>query len=101
MNLTPEQSANLSPDHPIFQVMERITKIQEKMVAQDPEIGTHLAAVHKMLGQYEELSHLLTPEQIGVLMQGLQKHTTISLVVEDQKKGTRGKSKKIGVDDIF
>ncbi len=99
MNLTPEQLAKTTPDHPIHAVMGRLALIEQKMIAQDPEIGTHLRAIHTMLQEYEELAHLLTPEQIGLLMRGLQKHTAISLVIEDS--GKRKKSKKVTEDDLI
>lgn len=100
MNLTPEQLTKCEPGHPIFNVIERLTLIENKLIAQDPEIKTHLKVIHSELQQYEELAHLLTPEQIGVLMKGLQKHSAIQLVVEEQTK-TRGKSKKVSVDDLI
>lgn len=102
MNLTPEQLAKTSPDHPIHQVMERLRLVEEKMQKADPEIGTHLKEIHKHLRQYEELAHLLTPEQIGVFMRGMQKYTAIVLVTEDQgKKKSSSRSKKPTVDDLI
>ncbi len=98
MNLTPEQLAKTTPDHPIHIVNARIAAIQERMTKNDPEISTHLREVHKMLREYEELAHLLSPEDIGILMRGFQKHTGISLVV-DAPKG-RAKKEKIGYDDL-
>jgi len=100
MNLTSEQLAKTTPDHPIHVVMERLALIEQKLLQNDPQIGTHLKEIHKHLMEYEELSHLLTPEQIGVLMKGFQKHTTIQLVVEGVKK-SGGKSKKVSVDDLM
>lgn len=101
MNLTPEQLAKMTPDHPLLVVIERITAIENKMMANDPEISTHLKAIWKEMQTYEELAHLLTPEQIGVLMRGMQKHTTIQLVVESTSKGGRGKKNKPSVDDLI
>jgi len=100
MNLTPEQLAKCQPDHPIFEVMTRITAIEDTMLKQDPQLPTHLKVVHKQLQEYEELAHLLTPEQIGVLMKGFQKHTAIQLVVEEQAK-PRKRASKVGVDDLI
>lgn len=100
MNLTPEQAEKLTPDHPIFLCIDRMTKIEEKMKANDPEIATHLREIWKHMQQYEELAHLLNPEQIGVMMKGLQKHTAIQLVVEAPKSASK-KSKKVGVDDLI
>lgn len=101
MNLTPEQLAKITdPNHPIFQVMERITAIEQRLTTNDPEISTHLKVVLKQLQEYEELAHLLTPEQVGILMKGYQKHTGIHLVVEKPTKtSTRGK--KPTVEDLL
>jgi protoheme ferro-lyase len=99
MNLTQEQLAKVTPDHPIFEVMERMNLIQQKMAQNDPEISTHLKSIWKHLQTYEELAHLLTPEQIGVLMKGMQKHTAIQLVVETPAKGR--KKTKPSVDDLI
>lgn len=100
MQLSTEQAAGLTPDHPIFVVCERMTQIEQKMLKNDPEIAGHLKEIWKMLHEYEELAHLLTPEQIGILTRGLQKHTAITLVVEDGKKKS-SKSKKPTVDDLI
>ncbi len=99
MNLTPEQTANLPVDHPIFNVLDRMKKIEEKLVKNDPEISTHLKEIWKAAQEYEDLAHMLSPEQIGILMKGMQKHTAITLVAESS--GKKGKSKKIGVDDLM
>ena len=99
MQLTSDQLAKLTPDHPIISVIERLTKIEEGMLKNDPELPTHLKSIWKEMSQYEELAHLLTPDQIGVLTKGLQKHTAIQLVIEDAPK--RKKSTKVGVDDLI
>ena len=79
--------------------MTRIHAIEERMKTNDPEISTHLREVHKHLREYEELAHLLSPEDIGILMRGFQKHAGISLVVEQKTKST--KKAKVGVDDLI
>lgn len=98
MNLTPEQAARLDPNNPIFVVLERLKLVEEKMKVQDPQISTHLREIWKHMQQYEELAHLLSEEEIGILFRGLQKHTAIDLVVNATSKG---KSKKVGVQDLI
>lgn len=99
MELTPEQLAKTTPDHPIHQVLERMTAIEQKLLQNDPEISTHLKAIWTHLQEYEDLAHLLTPQQIGILMKGLQKHSAISLIVEDKKRPS--KSKKVTAEDLL
>jgi hypothetical protein len=98
MELTQEQLAKLTPDHPILVVIERMTLIEKKMKENDPLIASHLKEIWKHMQQYEELAHLLTPEQIGSLSRALQKHTSVTLVVDTPK--SKGKAKKYSVDDL-
>ncbi len=100
MNLTPEQLAKTTPDHPIHVVMERLEKVQAGLLRNDPELSTHLKVIHKQLSEYEELAHLLTPEQIGVLMKGFQQMTSISLITEKAKTPSK-KGPKVTVDDLL
>jgi hypothetical protein len=102
MNLTPEQLAKINdPNHPILVVIDRMTKIEEKMKTNDPEISTHLKEIWKHMQQYEELAHLLTPQQIGVLMAAMQKHVGVQLVSDEAGKKTKSKSKKVSVNDLI
>lgn len=99
MELTPEQLLKCGVDHPIHEVLSRMAEVEKRLLAGDPEISTHLKAIWTQLQEYDDLAHLLSPQQIGVLMKGLQKHTGISLVVEDKKRPS--KSKKITADDLL
>lgn len=99
MQLTNEQAAGLAPDHPVFVVLQRLDEIERRMKIQDPEISTHLKEIWKVAHQYEDIAHLLSPEQIGVLMKGLQKHAGIQLVTES--KPSSRKSKKVSADDLI
>ncbi len=101
MNLTDEQLAKCGPDHPIHTVMQRISLIEEKMKTADPEISTHLREIWKQLQTYEELAHILTPEQISILMKGMQKHTAIQLVSEDAGKKKSSRGPKVTADDLI
>ncbi len=99
MELTPEQLAKMTPDHPLLKVIERMSEVEKRLNAADPEISTHMKAIWQQLQEYEDLAHLLTPAQVGVLMKGMQKHTAISLVVES--KSSSKKSKKVTADDLI
>lgn len=71
-------------------VIGRINEIADGLLKQDPMLPVHLENIHKQLLQYEELVHLLTPEQIGQLMSGQKRHAAVQLVKEVvAKKSTR------------
>lgn len=63
-------------------VQERIAKIRDGLLQQDPMLPLHLAHIHKTLIQYEELVHLLSDEEIKTLIAGQKKHTNTQLVKE-------------------
>lgn len=74
--MTPSEPT--SPEH--GKVLERLQSLEDALIAQDPMMKVHLAEIHKHLIQYEELVHLLTEDQIGILMAGQQSHTNTVLV---------------------
>jgi hypothetical protein len=64
----------------------------------------HLGAIHKQLITYEELVHLLTPEEIGRIVAAQQVHGNISLAVELTSKAGKAKAAnrtaKMTLDDL-
>jgi hypothetical protein len=81
-------------------VLERLDRLEETLKSTDPQIPVHLGAIHKTLGQYEELVHLLPDDRIKVLMDAMQKYRKVELV----KEAATGKNKralgKTTLDDI-
>lgn len=63
-------------------VVGRIQQISNGLLAADPLLPVHLSAIHSALIQYEELVHLLSDDDIAILVQGQIKHTGQSLVKE-------------------
>lgn len=63
-------------------VQGRLQQMQESMLKADPLLPVHLSAIHGALIQYEELVHLLSDEDIAVLVAGQIKHTGVKLTKE-------------------
>ena len=63
-------------------VQGRIKQIGDKLKEQDPLLPVHLSAIHGALIQYEELVHLLSDDDIKLLIAGQVKHTGVSIVKE-------------------
>lgn len=99
-----------SPETPVTekslqhqQVLDELAKLEQLLEARDPAIKGHLQAIHKNLIQYEELVHLLTDEEISVLMAGQQIQTDTTLLVEAKKTSKARASaaaKKITINDL-
>ena len=67
-----------NPQHQ--EALNRIAQLQQALLAKDPMMPQHLKEIHKQLITYEELVHLLRPEDIGIIMAAQQAHTNTTLV---------------------
>lgn len=76
---TPQQSA----------ILQRLGLLEEALLAQDPEMPRHLGEIHRLLITHEELTHLLSDEQIAIVMSAQQIQTNTTLVAS--VTGTAGK----------
>lgn len=84
-------------------VQGRIKQIEEKLLQVDPQLPTHLGAIHNALIQYEELVHVLSDAEIKSLIAGQKKHMGVSLTKEitSASKATIAKRiPKTTVDDL-
>lgn len=80
-------------------VLGKLTLIKDRLLAQDPELPTHLAAIHRALQMHEELVHILPDDQIQIYMAGMSKYKQIQIVEEATK--ARGPRKgKQSADDF-
>lgn len=92
-------TTELSPQQ--VQILQRLDALETALTQQDPAIKTHMAEIHKLLIQYEELVHFLTIEQIGVIMAQQQKLTNTSLVqAVVSKKANKAKSAGLTLDEL-
>lgn len=95
-----ELTSALPPDHPAFVVEQRLTALEQALLAQDPQMPTHLKAIHKQLIEFPELVHLLKPEDWGKILQAQQQYTKVKLVEESAAKKAAAK-KKVQLEDLF
>jgi hypothetical protein len=82
--------------HPqMTSLLVKIDDLAKALVNNDPKMPEHLKNIHRTLSQYEELAHLLSEEQIAVIIEGAQKKLGIILAAETTKTGSgKGKSLK-------
>lgn len=84
-------------------VQGRIAQIASGLLTADPQLSTHLSAIHTALITYEELVHLLDDTEIRTLIAGQCKHVNVELVKEITKSSKATISKRIpktSVDDL-
>lgn len=95
-----QSSTETSPQ--LAETVAKINTLQQMLLAADPKMPEHLRAIHATLLKYEEVSHLLSEEQIAVLMSAAQKKLGMDLAAETtkSKKGNGSKLKNISADDL-
>lgn len=87
------------------QFRQRVTQLREALQAQSPGYEQYLFAIHKQLSNDEEMTHLLSEEEIGVIVAALSKKKNIVIAEAASPKGkttTLGgkKIKDIGLEDL-
>lgn len=98
-----EQAATAA--NPIFDtLLQRISLVEEALNAKDPSMKTHLAEIHRLLINHDELVHLLSDEDIGKFMKAQQAHQGVVLVAAlTGKKASSSATKKatgVSLDDL-
>jgi len=91
------------PTHPQMpSVLEKIEILRISLLTADPKMPEHLKAIHRTLVQYEELSHLLSEEQIATILDGAQRKLGIILAAETTAtKPGKGKGlKNVSAEDL-
>lgn len=87
-----------------FELIQRMGALEEALLARDPLMKTHLAAIHKQLIQHEELVHLLSDKEIGEIVKAQQHHTGTVLAQESTSKSGKAKATarvaKLGLTDL-
>lgn len=90
-----------APQYKAF--LPKLDALEKALLAADPKMPTHLREIHAYLIQFEEISHLLTEEQLAVILAANQKKLGVSLA--EETKGNKGGSsrnalKNVTADDL-
>lgn len=82
-------------------IFSRIEKLQKAMESEIPEYASILHTIHKALSKDDELCHLLTDEQVGVLIRAMKLRKNVVLVEEKKKASAKKPLSKTTLDDIL
>jgi hypothetical protein len=88
--------------HPkLLELEPKLAALEKSLLAADPKMPQHLREIHTYLTQFEELAHLLTEDQIAIILDAQQRKVGI-ILAEETKKGKTGgsKSKPITADEL-
>ena len=78
----------------------KIAELNESIISVHPSMPTLLREIHGNLKQDPELTALLSPAEVAIIIAGLSKQTQTTITTSILS-GTKGKSlKQISIDDI-
>lgn len=99
-----EQQANQIPSANLQRVLEKLTVLQEKLLAKDPQMPQHLRESHSLLQQFPETVWLLTDDKIKLLLDAAQAYTQVTIVKQAAAKATSGRGGssrgRVNVDEL-
>lgn len=95
-------STDLDRSNPVHHgFLQRLADLESALLARDPSMKTHLAAIHRTMIDYDDIPNLLRPEEIAKIMAAQQVHTN-TFLAQTTKKSSSAKSKtaNLTLDDI-
>lgn len=84
-------STSVAPLSNLQQLQSKLVTLQEKLSTQAPGYEGLLHEIHSAIKKDEELGHLLTDEEVGVIMKALTKRKNIIIAEEKIKSKSRGR----------
>jgi hypothetical protein len=95
--------ANPTPLSNAEQLVGQIDDLQRKLQTQAPGYESLLHTIHVALSKDPDMVHLLSEDQVGVIVAGLSKRKNIIIAAADKKKSTTSKGTKlkdIGLEEL-
>jgi hypothetical protein len=88
------------PSPQVAALLPKLASLEQALLDGDPKMPVHLKEIHKLLISYEELAHLLSEEQIAVLLSAQGRRVGVLLAEEGKKAEKKASNKRIGADDL-
>lgn len=96
-----EQTKTLNPEIEGKIIFSRIEKLEQALNAEIPEYASILHTIHRALSKDDEMVHLLSDEQIGILIRAMKERKNVVLVEEKRAKTAKKPLSKTTLDDIM
>lgn len=85
---------------PIEQLQEKVGSLQEALLSAHPSMPVLLRDIHNHLKADPDVVTILSEEEIGIIVSGLQKVTQTKILDSIVKKGTGKALKKTTLADL-
>jgi hypothetical protein len=92
---------NVIPPGVLDQLKLNMTKLEEGLKQDDPEMPSYLRESHKVLIAYPETVHLLDDHEIHQLIIAAEKHTQTEIIkATATKKAGKSKASQLDIGDL-
>lgn len=82
-------------------IKDRIVKLQAALEKEIPDYAHILHTIHKSLSKDDELTHLLSEEEVGILIRAMKERKNVVLVEEKKAKSAKKALKDTQLSDIL
>jgi len=82
------------------QILQRIGELEKLLLTGHPQMGMELARIHKNVATSPELLHILSDEQISLIVRAQSRVAQIDILQEKVSKAGSKPKKTITLDDI-
>ena len=86
-------------------LLENLSELKQMLVDSDPDIATYVKQIHKDLVASPELIHMLKPEEVNILVQGVDCLNDFSFAKSQETKRavktTKAVAKKESLKDML
>lgn len=83
------------------QILQRIGELEKLLLTGHPQLGMELARIHKNVAESPELLHILSDEQIALIVKAQSRIAQIDILQDKVSKSGSSKPKKtVTLDDI-
>lgn len=91
------QQSDKIPGDVLAKLEMNLASLEASLLEKDPQMPTHLRAIHSLLISYPETVHLLDDSEIASIISGAEAHTNTEIVKATAAKTSR---KKVTTDDL-
>lgn len=81
-------------------IKAQIVQLQEQLATRAPGYESLLHTIHRNLAEDPDIAHLLSDDEIGVIVAGLTKKAGVVLAEKELKKMKAGKGGKVDMSDL-
>lgn len=92
---------NAIPGSEAWETKVKLDALEAALVARDPKLPGHLAAMHEHLQQFPEMLHLLSPEDFGKVIAAHKAYSSVEITTARAKAATSKAVNKISVSSII